>query len=371
MRVVIFCHSIRSDWNHGNAHFLRGVARELQERGHSVAIYEPENGWSARHLAADAGPEALDGYRSAYPTLAATLYRLPTLDLDRALDGADLVLVHEWNDPELVRRIGRARARGGGFRLLFHDTHHRSVSEPAAMEALDLAAYDGVLAFGAVVAERYRAEGWASRVWVWHEAADVRTFARRPAIPRARDIVWVGNWGDDERTAELEEFLLGPARDLGASGTVHGVRYPEEGRAAVEAAGLTFAGWIPNYRVPEVFAAHAVTVHIPRRPYVERLPGVPTIRVFEALACGIPLVSAPWDDVEHLFSPGDDFLVARNRREMTSRLRDVLSDAELAAALTRHGLDTIRQRHTCAHRVDELLAAAALLAPAGRACEPA
>jgi spore maturation protein CgeB len=40
------------------------------------------------------------------------------------------------------------------------------------------------------------------------------------------------------------------------------------------------------------------------------LPGIPTIRVFEALACGIPLVSAPWDDSEHLFRPGEDFLVA-------------------------------------------------------------
>ena len=48
MRVVIFCHSIVSDWNHGNAHFLRGVTVELLERGHEVIVYEPADAWSLR-----------------------------------------------------------------------------------------------------------------------------------------------------------------------------------------------------------------------------------------------------------------------------------------------------------------------------------
>jgi spore maturation protein CgeB len=96
-------------------------------------------------------------------------------------------------------------------------------------------------------------------------------------------------------------------------------------------------------------------VHIPRRPYVENLPGIPTIRVFEALACGIPLICAPWHDAEGLFRPGRDYLVAENGREMTRLLREVLTDDALAAALVESGLETIRARHTCRHRVDELL----------------
>jgi spore maturation protein CgeB len=88
---------------------------------------------------------------------------------------------------------------------------------------------------------------------------------------------------------------------------------------------------------------------------VTQLPGVPTIRPFEALACGIPLVTAPWDDAERLFRPGVDYLVARNSAEMTSHLRAVLHDAGLAASVAASGLETIRARHTCAHRVDELL----------------
>jgi spore maturation protein CgeB len=97
-------------------------------------------------------------------------------------------------------------------------------------------------------------------------------------------------------------------------------------------------------------------VHVPRRPYVEKLPGIPTIRPFEALACGIPLISAPWDDAEGLFRAGEDYLIARNGHEMRAHMQDVLADRDLAASLRRNGLETIAARHTCAHRVDELMA---------------
>jgi spore maturation protein CgeB len=82
---------------------------------------------------------------------------------------------------------------------------------------------------------------------------------------------------------------------------------------------------------------------------------VPTIRVFEALACGVPLVSAPWDDAEGLFRPGRDFLVARNGAEAKRHMRMLLHDEAVRAALAASGLETILARHSCAHRVDELL----------------
>jgi spore maturation protein CgeB len=221
--------------------------------------------------------------------------------------------------------------------------------------------YDGVLAYGDVIRSIYLERGWAQRAWTWHEAADVRVF--RPVIGRERrgDVVWIGNWGDGERSAELEQFLLEPARRLGLDGSVFGVGYPASARRAVERAGLAYRGWIANVRVPEVFAEHGVTVHVPRRPYVRFLPGIPTIRPFEALASGIPLVCAPWEDAEGLFSPGEDYLVARDGDEMTRHLHAVLTHPVLASALARTGLRTILARHTCAHRVDELLAIAAEL----------
>ncbi len=370
MRVVTFCHSLLSDWNHGNAHFLRGVATELVARGHAVRAFEPAGAWSLQNLLADAGEAAVEDARRAYPALDVARYDPAALDVDAAVDGADLVLVHEWNDREVVRRIGDHRRRSRRpYLLLFHDTHHRAVTAPEEMAAYDLSGYDGVLAFGEALREVYVARGWARRAFTWHEAADVRVFRPLEAPPEG-DLVFVGNWGDEERTRELAEFLLEPVKALRLRARVHGVRYPPAGLAALAEAGAAYARYLPNHRVPEVFARHRVTVHVPRGPYARALRGIPTIRPFEALACGIPLASAPWDDAEGLFTPGEDFLVARTGDEMRAHLRAVLEDPALAASLRARGLATIRARHTCAHRVDQLLSIHARLAGEAMAHAP-
>ena len=355
MRFVLFCHSLLSDWNHGNAHFLRGIVTDLQARGHDVVVYEPREAWSLQNLLSEPrAEETLRKLAETYPTLHPIRYEPGTLNLSCALEAADVVLVLEWNDHELVQRIGRHRARHDHYRLLFHDTHHRSVTERNAMSAYDLEHYDGTLAFGQVIRDLYLREGWTRRAWTWHEAADARVF--RPVdAEKTGDLVWIGNWGDGERSEELRTFLLDPVKKLGLKAMIHGVRYPENALAALREAGVRYGGWLPNFEAPEVFARNRVTVHVPRRPYVEALPGVPTIRPFEALACGIPLITAPWEDAEGLFTPGEDFLVARDGDEMTAHLRAVLNDPALADRLSRHGRETILARHTCTHRVDELL----------------
>jgi spore maturation protein CgeB len=355
MRIVMFYHSLVSDWNHGNAHFLRGVVSELLDRGHSVSVYEPADSWSCRQLLRERGPSAIDAFRDAYPGLRSTPYQLEELDLDRALDGANLVLVHEWNSFGLVRQIGERRKRDRSFRALFHDTHHRAVSGAEELPVAALRDYDGVLAFGRVLADTYLERGWTDRAWVWHEAADTRVFKPMPDVEADRDLVWIGNWGDGERSRELQEFLLDPIRELGLRATIHGVRYPQDALEAVAQAGARYRGFLPNFDAPRVFAQHKVTVHVPRRYYATTLPGIPTIRVFEALACGIPLICAPWQDAEGLFTPGRDYLIAEDGKAMTRRLRDVLADPALARELAAHGRQTIERRHTCAHRVDELL----------------
>ncbi|MFL5296912.1 MAG: glycosyltransferase [Phenylobacterium sp.] len=360
MRIVYFTHSLASCWNHGNAHFLRGVLRELIRLGHDVQVHEPAQAWSLQNLLADHGQEGLAAYRAAYPELSSQPYG-EDFDPAQALDGADLVIVHEWNDPALVAAIGRVRASGGRFTLLFHDTHHRAVSDPAAIRAFDLSGYDGVLAFGEALAEVYRRWGWGRRVFVWHEAADVSLF-HPPADDEPRDgLVWIGNWGDGERSEELERFLLAPARAAGLPLDVYGVRYPDHAKALLARYDATYRGWLPNARAPEVFASHLATVHVPRRFYVKTLPGIPTIRVFEALACGIPLVCAPWDDAEGLFRPGRDYLTAADSAAMERCLRALTLVPELRATLAQSGLETILARHTCAHRAEELLAIAGRL----------
>ena len=170
--------------------------------------------------------------------------------------------------------------------------------------------YDGVLAFGAALREIYlRQRLGAARL-------DLARGGRRALLPpaaatRRGAATWSGSATGATTSAPPSSTsscssrspTLGPAR--------RDPRRPLSRRArcaGCAAAGIEYRGWLPNHRVPQAFAGARVTVHVPRRPYAQALPGIPTIRVFEALACGIPLVSAPWDDVEGLFTPGEDFL---------------------------------------------------------------
>jgi spore maturation protein CgeB len=241
------------------------------------------------------------------------------------------------------------------------------------MSQYDLRDYDGVLAYGASIGDVYLRNKWSSNVWVWHEAADTRIFhavANTSAEHDGHrngngngnsgqdydgDLVWIGNWGDDERAAEIQEFLIEPVKALGLRARVYGVRYPASAIEALTNAGIEYAGWLPNFEVPKVFSRFRLTVHIPRRPYVRALPGIPTIRPFEALACGIPLISAYWHDSESLFTPGRDYLVARDGQQMKRYIRTLLDNPAVAQELAEQGRRTILQRHTCAHRVEALL----------------
>jgi spore maturation protein CgeB len=268
----------------------------------------------------------------------------------------DLAIVHEWTDPQVIAAVGQYRRHNPHLRLLFHDTHHRALTATEELARFELEEYDGVLAYGASLKDTYERRGWGRQVFVWHEAADVRTFFPRQRESFPRDVVWIGNWGDEERTAELREYFLEPVKNLRLRAQVYGVRYPDAALRELQAAEIGYGGWLPNFEVPDIFAQFRATVHVPRLPYTDDLPGIPTIRPFEALACGIPLVSAPWRDTENLFRAGRDFLMARNGLEMQRYLRNVLNDPDLAQSLSESGLETIRARHTCSHRVDELLA---------------
>jgi spore maturation protein CgeB len=360
VRIVLFTHSLASDWSHGNAHFLRGLVRSLQKRGHEVVACERWKSWAVESLFQDHGHGPLLEFARLFPDLHIRVFgawESILEEVDELTRGADLVLVHEFNEPELVGALGHLRRRRADFRLLFHDTHHRPASVPWQTARFNLQPYDGVLAYGASLAEVYRRDFGQARVWVFHEAADTSVFYPREADPEQPrpDVVWIGNWGDEERTREIREYLVESAAALPALRfRVHGVRYPEEGKRAMAEAGIEHRGWLANYRVPEAFAQAKMTLHIPRGPYLEQLPGIPTIRPFEALACGIPLLSTPWRDTEGLFRAGADYVLVRSPGEMREWMRRLAEDAEARARLAEKGLETLLARHTCDHRAEQL-----------------
>jgi spore maturation protein CgeB len=368
----IFAHSWISDWNHGNAHFLRGLANELVKLGHEVRCYEERNGWSITNLATegqDAVARAEADFHRAFPNLKVRTY---TRDrgfhefLKAELAGADVVVVHEWNPQRLATEILALRQELG-FRTLFHDTHHRAYTSPAEMLRFPLGEFDGVLAFGETIRKIYADAFGVKRVWTFHEAADTDHFSPQ-SLDKDTDVAWIGNWGDEERTREIEEFLISPAAALREyKFAVHGVRYPAEALQRLSQSRIEFRGYLPNLHAPQTYARSRISLHVPRRFYANGLSGIPTIRIFEALAAGSPLVCAPWSDSEGLFRPGEDYICVPDSQAMTSELKRLLRDDQAREQIARSGLETIRERHTCAHRADQLVEICHELATDGRA----
>src|SRR5690606_22896982 len=192
MKIALFYHSLLSDWNDGNVHLLRGVVKELLRRGHDVTVWEPTGRWSLSNLIQDHGEAQLRELHAYYPTLEASFYDSAKPDYDAMLTEADLVIVHEWNEPELVAEIG-ARKSKFGYKLLFHDTHHRAASEVESMSRYDFSQYDGALLFGEVIKKIYEKNNWIEKSWTWHEAADAQLFAPQKEAKKIGDLVWIGN----------------------------------------------------------------------------------------------------------------------------------------------------------------------------------
>ena len=359
-RIALFCHSLVSDWNHGNVHFLRGLMGELVRMGNQVRCYEELGSWSLTNLMKFEGEraiDAIDNFRQSYPELDIRFYNSREnfqQFIEEELKETDVVLLHEWNDPFVVNSV-LALKKNYKFIALLHDTHHRAYTRAAEILKFHLHLVDGVLAFGEAIRRIYQDGFGVPRAWVFHEAADVNRF--KP-LPHAKDIdvIWIGNWGDEERTLELQEFLIQPATSLtGKQVVAHGVRYSDSALRQLQDAGIEYRGYLPNLSTPEAYAQSLVTLHVPRQQYVNGLRGIPTIRVFEALACGIPLVCSPWEDTENLFHPGKDYLVVSDREEMTAELHFLLNDEEARRQIAEQGIKTVRERHTCAHRAQQLI----------------
>ncbi|HEV2125426.1 MAG TPA: glycosyltransferase, partial [Chloroflexota bacterium] len=284
--------------------------RALQTLGHDTVCYEEAENWSISNLVGQHGLRPLVQFHRRFPFAQARLYRPePISELEKQLRlelaEVDVVVVHEWTaaeNPALVDLLARLK-RAHGFLLFFHDTHYRILTQPVRMARLGFDRFDAILAYGPSIADEYRRRLGLTNVHVFHEAADASIFQPLPPDPDRPmdDALFIGNWGGRDRAHELREFLLRPARDFRGERrfAVHGVRYPTRVLDTIQRHyGVEYRGWLPNYLVPAAFAQAHVVVHVIRRQYMRVLHGIPTIRVFEALACGTALVSTRWHDTD-------------------------------------------------------------------------
>jgi spore maturation protein CgeB len=330
----------------------------MRALGHDAVVFEPRMDWSLENLLQErCGEESLQQFAAIYPDLRIEMYEAGSIsDTDtwrEALKDFDVVLVHEWNPPALANTLLDLRETFG-YKMLFHDTHHRASSSPEQIRLFGVDSFDGVVVFGEVLRKIYRERFSMSRVWTLHEAADTSVCRPFVNVPEQQDVVWVGNWGDDERSEEIRSFLLEPAAAMAErSFTIYGVRYPQEAQEALRDAGVRYGGYLANLNAPAVYASSQLTVHVPRQQYAREMVGIPTIRVFEALACGVPLISAPWQDAEGLFREGD-MLFVKTGEEMQRAIKRLLERPGEAKAQAERGMETVQGRHTCRHRAEEL-----------------
>ena len=349
MKIVYFTHSLASCWNHGNAHFLRGVLRELSARGHEVRALEPE-ALEPRQSARRSRRGRAGACRAAYPELSSHTVRP-------------------------CRRSGSARRRcrprhrprmeraGAGRRARRAAPAGRSVSPCCSTTRITARSASprrcAPSTCPAMTACWRSARRWRRSIAAGAGATACGPGTRRPtpACSTRRQRRRAGGPRLDRqlgrRRAHARDRGL-PVRPAarGRSAARH-LRRPLSRRGAGDAGSATARAITAGRptRARRRSSRALATVHVPRRYYATILPGIPTIRVFEALACGIPLVSAPWDDAEQLFRPGEDYLVAADGAEMTAHLRSVAGRSGPARRARRRGAgDDPRPPHLRAPR---------------------
>jgi hypothetical protein len=303
MKIAYFTHSLASCWNHGNAHFLRGVLRELIAAGHEVSAFEPRTPGAWSTCCRTTARWGCARYRRRLSGAAFAIVTARSGPAELCAD-ADVVIVHEWNEPSVVAASGAARPRRPASRCCSTTPTTARSASPRPCGPTTCRPTTGCWPS----ARRCRG---LPRLGLGRARLDLARGRRHAAVPSARR-------GGPARRDRLDRQLgattsaprswssscFRPARTTGVALDIYGVRYPGRAQATLSPYGVALPRLARPIRMRRGSSRAAMTVHVPRRFYTRSLPGIPTIRVFEALACGIPLLSAPWSDSEDLFRPG-------------------------------------------------------------------
>lgn len=342
-RIVFIGLSVTSSWGNGHATTYRALLKALARRGHDIVFLERDVPWyaAARDLADP-------------PFCRTVLYRdLAELEVvgSRLVEAADAVIVGSYV-PEGVA-VGRwALSRASGP-VAFYD-----IDTPVTLAKLEagdeeyidralVGAYDVYLSFtGGPTLARLAAMG-APRVAALYCAVDPEVH-RPVAVPRRWRLGYLGTYSPD-RQPTVEALLMAPARALAdAAFVVAGPQYPEGIDWPANVARIEH---LPPAEHAAFYCAQDFTLNVTRADM--RAAGyAPSVRLFEAAACGVPILSDHWPGLESVLVPGREILVAEDSDAALALLstvgeaeRDRIAGAARRAVLSRHSAD---------HRAGEL-----------------
>ncbi len=363
MKLVIFGLTVSSSWGNGHATLWRGLCRALAAAGHDVVFFERDVPWYARHrdLETLPGGGALHLYRDW--DAAAPLAR-------RELAGADVGMVTSYCADGVAAAdlvLGsNARAR------VFYDMdtpvtldHLQAGRDVAYLGSRGLRDFDLVLSYtGGRALDALRTRLGARRVAPLYGSVDPDV--HRPAAPLAcfaADLSWLGTYAEERQDA-LETLFVEPARRLPKRRfLIGGAQYPE---AFPWSANTYFVQHVAPEQHPAFYASSRLTLNVTRRA-MRDMGYCPSGRLFEAAACGVPILTDSWEGLETFFEPGSEVLVAETTDDAVEALR--LSRKTLSV-IAQRARERVLDEHTAVGRVRDLMAALDMDAP-GLAVRPA
>ncbi len=347
MKLAIFGLALSSSWGNGHATLWRGLLRALAESGHQITFFEKDVPYYAEHRDAWAQPARVE--LALYSSLEQDWPRM-----GRALREADAVIVTSYC-PEGGEVCERVLASGVPF-TCFYD-----LDTPVTLDALrsgtkveylpeqGLGGFDLVLSYtgGRALAELETRLG-ARMVAPLYGFVDPA--AHRPAAPHAgfaADLSYLGTYAAD-RQPRLFELLLKPAQLRPRERfLIGGAMYP---KTFPWGENIYFVQHVPPELHPAFFSSSRLTLNITRAA-MAAYGWCPSGRLFEAAACGAPLVSDTWEGLETFFTPDDEILLARESSDVLAALDR--SPEELAQMAAR-ARERVLAEHTAAHRARQL-----------------
>ena len=348
MRLVVFGLTVSSSWGNGHATLWRGLIRALHAAGHHATFFERDVSYYAAHrdLAALPGGDLI-----LYPDWDTARSRARA-----ALGDADAAMVTSFcpDGAAATRLLGDTR----GVARLFYDLDtpvtldRHARGQASELGESGLRPFDLVLSYTGGPALQALRDLGARHVQPLYGWVDPERYA--PAPPRddvaGAAMTYLATYAED-RQATLDRLFVAAASGRASEKfVIGGAQYPE---SFPWGPNIWFVRHVPPEMHPAFYAAGRLTLNVTRAA-MARMGWCPSGRLFEAAACGTPILTDDWPGLSDFFEPGRDILVARSTRDALDALDR--SDAELAAIAAR-ARAAVLARHTAAHRADTLVRA--------------
>ncbi len=346
MKIVIFGLAISSTWGNGHATLWRGLCSALVRRGHRVVFFEHDVPYYAENRDLNELP---GGTLVLYPSWLEV-----TSEAERQLADADAGVVTSYcpHGVAATQMLLNSRAACKAFYDL--DTpitlaRFGSGQPIPWIGPRGLRDFDLVLSFtGGQALEGLRARLGASRVVPLYGSVDPDL--HRPGEPVARyraDLSYLGTYAGDRQTA-LERLFVEPARRLPAKRfVIAGAQYPQD---FPWCANIFFVRHLPAAEHPAFFSSSQLTLNVTREP-MAAMGYCPSGRLFEAAACGCPVLSDAWEGIEAFYEPGREILIARSTDDVLAAMQADEAELRRVAAAAR---ERTHHEHTADHRAAEL-----------------